>query len=239
MNEDNIYDKLKPDIYKRIKKSFKGKKNILDVGCGDCRLVNFLAEHNSNKVVGADISDIDFERADQQAVDFGVAHSVECKKIDVHKLSGFKDCIFDAAIMLYSLHEFDKPALVLKEVNRVLKDKGRILIVDFPKGSKAEELWGENYFKAKEIKFMLVQSNFKKLNIGFPYGENLLIFASGVKSDRNFLRIKGRKRIKEIEEQIKELKARWPAHSVPIQMFEMLDELEDELDKERKKMELL
>jgi hypothetical protein len=42
-------------------------------------------------------------------------------------------------------------------------------------------------------------------------------------------------RIKELESQIAELKRRWPAHSVPPTMFQQLEELEEELERELKK----
>jgi hypothetical protein len=38
------------------------------------------------------------------------------------------------------------------------------------------------------------------------------------------------KRIEEIEEQIAELKARFPAHSVPPHMWQQLEELEEKLE---------
>ena len=38
-------------------------------------------------------------------------------------------------------------------------------------------------------------------------------------------------RIKVIEEKIADLKARWPAHSVPPSMWQQMEELEDELEK--------
>jgi len=38
-------------------------------------------------------------------------------------------------------------------------------------------------------------------------------------------------RIKEIEDKIADLKARWPAHSVPPSMWQELEELEGELEK--------
>ncbi|MBN1160807.1 MAG: hypothetical protein JXA17_02520 [Dehalococcoidales bacterium] len=41
-------------------------------------------------------------------------------------------------------------------------------------------------------------------------------------------------RVREIEEKIADLKARWPAHSVPPSMWQQLEELEDELEKARK-----
>ena len=42
-------------------------------------------------------------------------------------------------------------------------------------------------------------------------------------------------RIEELERQIVKLKNRWPAHSVPPTMLQRLDELEEELERERKK----
>jgi hypothetical protein len=44
----------------------------------------------------------------------------------------------------------------------------------------------------------------------------------------------GRERIEDLKKQIQELKARWPAHSVPNWMYEKLEELEEELDKEKR-----
>jgi hypothetical protein len=37
--------------------------------------------------------------------------------------------------------------------------------------------------------------------------------------------------IREIEEEIADLKARWPAHSVPPKMWQQLEELEERLEK--------
>jgi hypothetical protein len=42
-------------------------------------------------------------------------------------------------------------------------------------------------------------------------------------------------RIHELQEQITELKKRWPAHSIPPAMLQLLDELDDELEDELKK----
>jgi hypothetical protein len=42
-------------------------------------------------------------------------------------------------------------------------------------------------------------------------------------------------RIKELEQQIAELKRRFPAHSVPPAMLQQLEELEEELESEQQK----
>ena len=45
-------------------------------------------------------------------------------------------------------------------------------------------------------------------------------------------------RIKELEERLADLKARWPAHSVPPSMWQQLEELEDELEKAKKEAQI-
>lgn len=42
-------------------------------------------------------------------------------------------------------------------------------------------------------------------------------------------------RIKELEEKLADLKARWPAHSVPPSMWHELEQLEEELEKAKGK----
>jgi ubiquinone/menaquinone biosynthesis C-methylase UbiE len=181
--EENVYDRLKPDIFARIGKELKMARTILDIACGDCQLVNFLARNTSNRIVGIDISDDDLEKGRQEAGNLGTLSLVECKKMDAHRLDGFEDKVFDAAVMVYALHELSRPILVLRQVHRVLKDRGRLLIVDFPKGSRAEKLWGERYFSPAQVKSMLTRAKFGESGVSFPYGEELLLFAWAKKSE--------------------------------------------------------
>jgi hypothetical protein len=41
-------------------------------------------------------------------------------------------------------------------------------------------------------------------------------------------------KVKEIEEKIADLKARWPPHSVPPSMWQQLEELEEELEEAKR-----
>ncbi|MFP4640938.1 MAG: histidine kinase [Dehalococcoidia bacterium] len=50
-------------------------------------------------------------------------------------------------------------------------------------------------------------------------------------------RIMSKERIQQLEKEIEELKAQWPAHSVPNWMLERLEDLEDELDREKAREE--
>jgi hypothetical protein len=44
------------------------------------------------------------------------------------------------------------------------------------------------------------------------------------------------KRVEEIENEIADLKARWPAHSVPPKMWQQLEELEEKLEEATKQL---
>ena len=44
-------------------------------------------------------------------------------------------------------------------------------------------------------------------------------------------------RIKEIKEEIVDLKAKWPAHSVPPSMWQQLEELEEKLEQAKRELE--
>ena len=44
----------------------------------------------------------------------------------------------------------------------------------------------------------------------------------------------GNDKVREIKGKIADLKARWPAHSVPPSMWQQLEELEDELEKAKR-----
>jgi nicotinamidase-related amidase len=41
-------------------------------------------------------------------------------------------------------------------------------------------------------------------------------------------------RVREIKDKIADLKARWPAHSVPMSMWQQLEELEEELEEAKR-----
>lgn len=55
------------DIDQRVLQRLEAAQHILDVGCGDGRLVNFIARQRRRQVVGLDISGHGFAEARQEA----------------------------------------------------------------------------------------------------------------------------------------------------------------------------
>lgn len=61
-------------------------------------------------------------------------------------------------------------------------------------------------------------------------------FSEGFEVGKKVQKMVKADRIEELEEQIAALKRQWPAHSVPPSLLQRLDDLEDELELERKKV---
>ena len=173
----NCYDKLEPNIYGKIARKIQHVAPILDVGCGDGRLVNFLALKLAKKNFGVDVSDIGFEKARREAELKGVSHMVEYVKTDASHLDVFSDEFFGGVVSVYALHEFEDPLVVLREIERVLKTGGTVVIVDFVKGGYAERLWGERYYIPAKIEAMVKDAGFKEAKTSFLYKDVILVSA--------------------------------------------------------------
>ena len=220
MGDETVYHDLEPEVHQKIADVVSGATPILDVGCGEGRLTNFLAAKLNSETYGIDISDFNLTKAQEAAQAQGISHLVQYVKGDASKLH-FLDESFAAVVILYSLHEIENPRNALKEVWRVLKVKGKLIVADFIKGGKAEELWGERYYTPREIETMLHEVGFGEMATGFIYDDIVLVSSRKVRTQR----------INELERTIMELKSRIPPHSVPPYMIEELEELEEELQR--------
>ena len=152
---ENFYDSLRDLIYQSLLKEIKEGEKILDVGCGDCDIDFYFARRRRLlRILGIDIGISDRKEKVKDSY-------VECRKGDASIFMKIDE--FDVVISKYSLHEFSKPRVVLENCHKVLKEGGKIIVVDFPKGSLAEKLWGEEYFSLQEVREMLEQAKFKRV----------------------------------------------------------------------------
>ena len=172
------YNKIEPNIYGKIAQTLQHVTPILDVGCGDGRLANFLAMKLGKKIFGVDISGIGFEKARKEAELKNVSRMVEYVKADVSHLDAFGDKFFGGVVSVYTLHEFEDPLVVLREIRRVLKNGGTVVVVDFIKGGDAERLWGERYYTPTEIESLLTDVGFKEPKMSLLYKDVILISAT-------------------------------------------------------------
>lgn len=184
-SEGNIYDEMEEELFEMIADRV-GKGNlVLDVGCGECRLANRLASERGCKVTGVDIRDSGFFTARREAEGLDVSDLVECRRMDAGRLTSFLDESFDTAVSVYALHEFEQPLEVLSEVRKVLRPAGKMILIDFLKGSTAERLWSERYYTTREIKGMMKKAGFGTIRLSFPRERELVFVEASKKGERS------------------------------------------------------
>jgi len=168
----NFYDRLKPWLFSQIAAELRSASRILDLGCGDCKLVGWLAETYGKNTIGVDISNLVFPAE---------GNGTRCVRADAQSLNNFlaKETI-DAVVLFWSLHEMAHPLAVLQEAKRVLRPLGEILIVEFPRGSLAQRLWNEAYYSIGELADMLKKAGFWRPEVK-PIAHRQLTWAKGFK----------------------------------------------------------
>lgn len=168
--KDDFYDKIKPRLHRRIGRELRLAGHILDLGCGACDLVEYLARAYHQKVVGVDISSGSFP---------GHRHTSDgqrfrCIRKNAKHLGFVKDVSMDAVVSMWALHEMEHPDAILAEAHRILRPGGELLVVDFPRNSLAQKLWNEKYYRPKEVGTLLTKAGFRNVKIRLVEQEQII-----------------------------------------------------------------
>ena len=149
-------------------------QKILDLGCGNGNILKLLAQKIDASLYGLDISENMISEAKKR-----LGNNAELTVGEAENLP-YSDDQFDAIICNASFHHYPNPVKALKEIKRILK-KGGILILGDPTAPFNWYLKILNYFlkysnsgdykiySEKEIKYLLTSSGFtvencKKIN---------------------------------------------------------------------------
>jgi len=115
-----------PHVWKHIIKYFvPGNENVLDIGCGvglGLRLINLL--HPEKKLYGVDVSELAVERV-KKSLPSVFSQNITCSKVPP---LNYEDDFFNVIVCTEFIEHVKDTLFVLKEIKRVLKKEGRVLL---------------------------------------------------------------------------------------------------------------
>jgi len=160
------------EIDQRIVAKLTYAKAILDVGCGDGRLTFYLARETSREIIGIDVSRSGFRKAKRHANLAGLGHLVRCLEGDARHLE-FADGRFDAVILSYSLHHIEDGPAALREIRRVLRPSGTIVVCEHEL-TEGETPGGCHQFTLAGLTKCIVEAGFEDVRWERSDGDILL-----------------------------------------------------------------
>jgi len=172
---DDFYEKIQHRLYQRIGQELGMAHRVLDLGCGSCELAGFLRKTYRQRVTGVDISDGNLPRRDHPS---NSRAPMRCIKGNAARLAFLRDGSVDAVVTTWALHEMDDRPGAVAEAYRVLRPGGKILIVDFPKGSLAQRLWNEDYLTVPGARTLLTAAGFVRVRARAIHKKQVIL-ASG------------------------------------------------------------
>ena len=110
-----------------IKAIPKRRGKMLDIGCGTGQLISHLAKQLPNaKLYGIDLTEAMINRAKQKLKQY---KNITLQQASVENIP-HKDKLFDYILTTEAFHHFPDPEKALLEMKRVLKDDGKIILID-------------------------------------------------------------------------------------------------------------
>lgn len=103
--------------------------HLLDYGCGPGSYTIPAAQlvGSSGIVYAADSNSLAINEVKRRAKKKGITN---IKTVMTDSMTGLADASVDVVLLIHVLHEFNNPDLIIDELNRVLKPKGILVVMD-------------------------------------------------------------------------------------------------------------
>ena len=128
-----IVKKLKNSETEKLKNNSQvlrfSDSQVLDVACGTADSTIALAKAGVPRVTGVDISEGMLKVGEKKIEELNLNSVISLKVEDCENLS-FEDNTFDAAFIAFGIRNFEDKKKGLKELHRVLKPNGLLLILE-------------------------------------------------------------------------------------------------------------
>lgn len=117
--DESVLDELQNDI---------GELHILDIGCATGRLLEQFAKAGATNLYGTDIAVKMLKVVEERLEEYDLRF--ELKAADVETQLPWTDELFDVVTLTGAIHHLYSPDDALKEIYRVLKREGRLIVLE-------------------------------------------------------------------------------------------------------------
>jgi len=177
----SIYDNVAKALELRV------EDNLLEIACGNGHFIKNYASH-VHSVAGLDLSELCIKLATKKNKERIVAGSAEFVQGEVTQLP-WEDNKFSVATSMASFMMFPKPMESLKEMYRVLRPGGRIVVCiewnaeDGKDHSKDIKKYGMQLWTENDARNMLREAGFSDIAISYAKGLMMpkMMIATGMK----------------------------------------------------------
>jgi ubiquinone/menaquinone biosynthesis C-methylase UbiE len=176
---DNTIRKWIQDPKKILGPFIKSGMTVLDLGCGPGFFTVAIAEMvgRSGKVIAADVQDGMLKKVQDKIKGTDIEN-----RIYVHKCSkdgiGFSGSV-DLVLAFYVIHEISNMQSILMEINKLLKDRGHLLIIEPKYIHVSKKDFEQTVRSASELGFEHVGN----LHILLSQGVALRKYQAGIESN--------------------------------------------------------
>jgi ubiquinone/menaquinone biosynthesis C-methylase UbiE len=210
---------LRPSVLLREVAGVKEGQTGVDLGSGTGTFALPMAEMvgRAGKVYAIDNSNVMLEHTREKSP----PPNLELIRADVNS-TGLPDAVADVCLLSSILHEVSDPSRLVFEAARLLKPGGRLVVIDYRSEQDSPGPPRRKRISEERLRQLFGQAGISFL--GYQEWTPIYYVAVGERPMEN-------EHIRQIEEAIADLKARWPAHSVPPRMWQQLEDLEEQLER--------
>jgi len=176
-------------IYESVAKllELRPEDSLLEIACGNGHFIKNYASH-VHSVAGLDLSELCIKLATKKNKKRIVAGSAEFVQGEATQLP-WKDNKFSATTSMASFMMFPKPVESLKEMYRVLRPGGRVVVCiewnaeDEKDHSKNIKKYGMHLYTENDVRNMLKEAGFSDIAITYAKGHMMskMMIARGLK----------------------------------------------------------
>jgi len=154
---------------------------ILDVATGTGDLAIAIAKLKPTKIIGIDISPLMLQAGRQKVEKLGLSSIIELKDGDSESIQ-FQTNTFDAVTVAFGVRNYENLMDGLKEMHRVLKPKGKLVVLEFSKPNNLFIKWLYFFYFTKILpkigrlfsKDVRAYTYLPESVNSFPYGDQFL-----------------------------------------------------------------